>query len=608
MTQTGTPPPHADAPADSEPIGADEREVPYEAPRLVRRLVLPVAIALVFFLPIAPTLPLLEFSGGSENLNVATVLEMHRTGEWLVPTLQGEARVQKPPLTAWLTAAAVRERTVAYVSDVNPAVRAVGERFLAWDVRWTALAGGCGMLIAVYALGTLLHDWRLGAVSALVCGSSIMFLRQARLSTTDMQLALWVTVANALLAWAVLRRRYWPGFVLGGVAVGLALMSKGPVALVQTILPIGAFVLWERFGVRQARGAASGLSAAPRRGRPWLVPLVVGVLLMLAIGVAWFAYVLLRSDPDALVQRWVTEVTREGATDIEADPWYNYLSLVPTMFPWSVFLVAGLVISLIALLKRQPSRLLMAVFLVVVPIVVMSFFKDRKERYLLPMAGPAAVVIAWGLWEHFRSWRDWTRGDTIVTGLHWLGLAVVAVGLPVVGMFHVDFMKTVEGGPWYAPRFAILSAVAGAALVVGGIDLHRRWRGGLVTASVLVMLLLQAVFMIGYRDSREGRSEMKPLAELIWQTVPDAQVVSGVTHKRIPSDLAIYLNRPTPTVAEFTALPTGDVPQVLILYQRKRTDPPATPAGWTFLGKVPRDDNWWHAFVRPAGSGAAPPP
>ena len=552
MTAADTPTHRTDAPdPDGGASVAAAYELPYEPSRLVRRLVIPLAVAVLFFVPIAATLPLLEFSGGSENLNVATVLEMHRTGQWLVPTLQGEPRVQKPPLTAWLTAAAVRAVSFRFMSNPDAEIRAIGERFLAWDVRWPALLGACGMLVAVYALGTLLHDWRLGLVAALVCGSSLMFLRQARLSTTDMQLALWVSVTNALLAWAVLRNRWWPGCVLGGAALGLALMSKGPVALVQTIVPVLAFVAWDRFGTLRARADATALQHGQRAARRIVPAILIGLLVMLTIGFAWYVLMLVRADdPAALVQRWRSEVTREGATDIEADPWYNYALIVPFMFPWVVFLIAGLAISLIALLKRQPSRLLMALFLLLVPLVIMSFFKDRKDRYALPMAGPAAVVIAWGLWEHFKSWRDWTRGDTIVTALHWLALAVVAVGLPVAGVFAIDGMTTVDGTPWYTPRFAIPAAVAAGAIVLGGIDLHRRWRGGLVTATVLVMLLLQAVFMLGYRNAREGRSEMKPLAEMIWQVAPDAEVYSGVTRKRIPSDLSVYLNRTTPTVGD----------------------------------------------------------
>ena len=59
------------------------------------------------------------------------------------------------------------------------------------------------------------------------------------------------------------------------------------------------------------------------------------------------------------------------------------------------------------------------------------------------------------------------------------------------------------------------------------------------------MLGAQALFMHGYRDSQEGRSEMKPLANLIWRDVPNAAVFTTDARMktRAPVDLSIYLNR-----------------------------------------------------------------
>ena len=51
--------------------------------------------------------PWLEFSSGSENLVVGTVLEMRRGGPWFVPRLNGMPRTSKPPLVAWISASLV---------------------------------------------------------------------------------------------------------------------------------------------------------------------------------------------------------------------------------------------------------------------------------------------------------------------------------------------------------------------------------------------------------------------------------------------------------------------------------------------------------------------
>src|SRR5688572_12548316 len=173
-------------------------------------------LAIVVFVSIAPTLPWLEFFNGSEILNVTTAMEIRRTGNWLMPTLQGEPRIQKPPLTAWITAASIRQSTMKLMSSADAGERAAGKRQLGWDARWAALLAACGMVAAAGVIGSIVGGSTLGVVSAVVCGTTLLFMRFARLATTDIHLALWVNVANVFLALAVLRGRWWVGCVLGG--------------------------------------------------------------------------------------------------------------------------------------------------------------------------------------------------------------------------------------------------------------------------------------------------------------------------------------------------------------------------------------------------------
>src|SRR5580765_6945060 len=178
-----------------------------------------LGIAALVFAAVAPTLSWLEFSSGSENLVVETVLEMRRGGPWLVPTLERQPRTQKPPLPAWVTAAAARPATVAALADRDPDRRAAAYARLAWDVRWPALLCSCLTLLAVYELGRVIGDAGLGLTAAAVCGTTALLLRFGRYATTDVQLALWVNVANVGLAWAVLRGRWWAGSLLAGAAL-----------------------------------------------------------------------------------------------------------------------------------------------------------------------------------------------------------------------------------------------------------------------------------------------------------------------------------------------------------------------------------------------------
>ena len=579
-----------------------------------------VLIATAFFAAIAPTLRWLEFSGGSESLVTETVLEMRRGGPWFVPTLLGVPRMTKPPLTAWLTAAATRQATVAQLSSRDPATRDAAFRQLAWQIRWPSLLSSCAMLLATYALGRLLIDWRVGLAAAAVCGSTLLFLRFSRAATTDVQLALWVTVTNAFLVLAVLRRRPWPGYLGAGAALGMAFMSKGPVAFVQTLVPFVVFAVW-RLIAGPAPYAAEDRS---RRVRHWPA-LLAGVLVMLAVGLPWYL-VVLRRWPD-IVHGWWIEVTRVGATQLPPDPWYTYFTLLPWMLPWLAWFVAGIWVA--GSQTFRPGRVsdediksrdgtVLALMLTLAPVLVMSFFKDKNERYLLPMVAPAAVVtaraaVAW--------WRRPTSdvGGRAVDAVHWITLALLALGLPLVGLSapHLDL-----GDRWFSPATAALFILAAVAILALGYFPYREKRGhshfsekvnvpflaaarsgaaAPVAATAALMLLLQYPFLLGYRQM--DKSDLKPLADAVWAQYPDATVhqFEPGHRTRVRMDLPIYLGRITRTIGreDLAKLAPSDNPQVVVFLERRSGTEHDLPAPWQELGTGGGRKGGWRAYVLP---------
>ena len=546
-------------------------------------------------LAVWPTLSWLEFSGGSESLLAATSLEMRREGHWLLPKLCGEARIAKPPLPAWITAAAVSRGTLDRLDGPPGGQRDLAYGDLAGRMRLTALVAGCGMLLGVYALGWAIGDRRLGLASSLVAASMLIFLMQARKATTDIHLALWVCAANAFLAAVILRGRWWLGWLGAGVALGLAIMSKGPVALVQSLVPVIGYCGWQISYSRLAgpdppQATIHNPQSAIRLSAPSR-----GMLLMLLVALPWFAYVALNT-PD-VIARWRAEVTRVGATDQPPGRWYAYISLFALAVPWTVFLLGGMWMAIGRIIARRTDGLTLTLLLLVVPIVIMSLAPDRKARYLLPMAGPAAVLSAAALLDLSDRWARRKRIDTLAVGAHWATLAVLAAGLPIAG---AAVLKTLDGRPWYTPWQAVSVAVVMLALLA----LCRRIRPldrAILSATVITMLLLHAVLVWGYRDTAEGRSELKPLADKIVATMPGAEVYSVWPNRPLrlaPPELPIYLNRIVRRAADVADIPPpGDVPRALLIRQRRNASPP-NPAGWRLVSTARQDEDWWHLFQR----------
>lgn len=557
---------------------------------------LPLIVA-AFLAAVAPTLSWMEFSNGMENLNVATVLEMRRGGPWMVPTLEGEPRVAKPPLTAWVTAANVPAELIDRLNDRDAEARDGAYRSLAFRVRITALVACALTLLATFDLGrTIGGTSRAGVVGAAICASNYFFLRFCRNATTDVQLTLWVTIANAFLARAILIRATWLNTLGAGLALGLAMMSKGPVALVQSVLPAVAFVGWHAW----ARRGSNEVEPIRWRGARIAPAALVGVLIS-----SWFIYAAAHNP--AILRRWLSETNPGGGDRMTSNNYGLYFVILPFMLPWTAFLIDGLVRVPLAAWRERRNRSLSSatvramypIITLVVTFVVMSCFKDRKERYLLPIVPVAAVIAARG----FIAMRD-REPHALPVPAHWITLAIMAC-IPLVGI-GTFAVKTWDGRPWFEPRFALIATGSALAIVsLGALLFHRaHWNGAAVGAAVALMLLLQAVGIRGYRLSREGRSDMRPLAESIRRSFPDAEMNNWRAdgqRKRAPVDLSIYLNRVTRWIADPATLPPSDRPQIYLTLQEKdEPDPQPAPGGWRFFDKVKRDKDWYVAFVRAA--------
>jgi 4-amino-4-deoxy-L-arabinose transferase-like glycosyltransferase len=232
------------------------------------------------------------------------------------------------------------------------------------------------------------------------------------------------------------------------------------------------------------------------------------------------------------------------------------------------------------------------VFLVLVPLVVMTFVKDRKDRYILPVIGPAAVLAGYGVVSLWAKRDRWTGLDRAGVVQHWVILAIIGVAAPVAGA-----MLWKEAG--IDVRLALAVAGGSAVAIFAGTRI-RQQPAGMLAASVIVMLAMATLAVHAYRRTGQGQSDMRPLARMIWRTYPDAVMYNAHPRgKRVSTDLSIYLNRVTRLISmeEWGRLERGAKPIVTVTIHDKGKEAPRAPEGWKFVGRVARDEDFWMAFV-----------
>lgn len=404
-----------------------------------------------------------------ESRNLVTAREMVETGEWLVPTMNGELRLEKPPLPTWVS---------AVVESVSPddiaAQRAVASLF--------------GVMLVVFFYLLCRDVFRVDPVIAviLLC-SCYQFMLMARTVSWDIYTHAFMLGGIYFLVMAVNGRgRQWWRFCLAGLFAGLSVMSKGPVSLFALFLPF--LLAWGIFGRPSMRGK-------------WL-PVGVMVLVTIVVGCWWYAYIqVFHAD------EWQAVMAKETGSWLNRNvrPWHYYWKFFLEAGVWALLLVTSIIMVLRRGFRGDRSRLVPVIWMLFC-LVLLSCMPEKKTRYLLPLLIPAAVVMAQavGIWCASFSSRgsaDITLGHS--SGMHaprwpfrlnaWL-LAAVCAGIPV-GAYIMVYSKGLMGLPvWIG--VTVLSLCAAWLLVRAAIRLLPQSMV-IVTGCYYALLVLLAFPVVG---------------------------------------------------------------------------------------------------------------
>jgi len=382
---------------------------------------------------------------------------MATTGDLLVPAYQGEARLKKPPLQSWVQAGVMRALDL-------PSLWVAG---LA-----TALVG------LLFALGPWLLGRALGAEAAGLVGGLLLAGSRATLTwggspEHDVPFAAWTGLSFALLAKAVGPDGRRGHVAASGLACGLALLTKSPLA--------PAFVA----------GTALALQVRARRCAPvpvvaWWGLFLAGLLLPIA---AWVVALAARlGSVGALFDEAWRQASGSGGAHTKpflAGLVYPLGTLVKATLPWAP-VVFGLVAALAVRGRRDPvARAALAatprfaLVALAVGVGVLTLTPAKQEHYVLPALVPAALLAGHVLVAAAGALR---RGPRLVGALVF-GAAVAYAASRVVAargdLGDADLEAALRFGPGLAfagillvvatPRLSAVATAAAAAAVVLGV-------------------------------------------------------------------------------------------------------------------------------------------
>jgi 4-amino-4-deoxy-L-arabinose transferase-like glycosyltransferase len=335
-----------------------------------------------------------------ECRNLVTAREMVYENHWIVTTMNGDLRLEKPPLPTWLTALA------EIISADNLALQ-------------RGMAGLAALLLVFYFYLFAERVLRIKPwVPTLLLCTCYNVILMGRTASWDiychafMMAAIYHFTMGYRAGQCVLHH-----FVWAGIWTALSILSKGPVSLYALFLPFLC--------------SLHVLNGGTLKGK--VGSIVIMCILAIVLGCSWYAYIHW-AESDALA--YVAQKESGSWLNRNVRPWYYYWKFFLEAGVWSLLLLTATLYPLFDKRAREWREFRFAWLWMILSLVFLSILPEKKSRYLLPILLPAclmmgALLVRWtklfaqSLWIR-RTFR-WNAG---------LLMAVVAA-LPVAAWFFL---------------------------------------------------------------------------------------------------------------------------------------------------------------------------
>ncbi len=312
-------------------------------------------IILILLIYSISTFNLIEV-GIMEARNFQTAKEMVEDNNWLLPTLNGEPRYQKPPLPTWLTAFSVllfNSKSIIFYRI--PAILllfiiGITSYFFSLKIKFNkneSLINGLITVSSIYIIAIIFEaPWDIFAHGFMFL--AIYFLFSSLENKFNLK-------QNILI----------------GLLIGLSIMSKGPISIYVLLIPflLSYILVYKKINVS-------------------IRNLIQILFVSIISGSLWYVYV--------YVQDYQTLL---DTTSKETNNWFNY-NLKPFYYYWNFFINSGIwlipaLTSLILPFINSKISInknhLLTCYWVIISVILLSLIPEKKTRYIVPVLMPLAL-------------------------------------------------------------------------------------------------------------------------------------------------------------------------------------------------------------------------
>lgn len=412
----------------------------------------------------------------AEAKTLVTARDMVAGGEWDMPTMNGEIRVHKPPLAAWV--AAVVEKV--YPNNIS-AQRTV--------------TGVMGILFVFFFFGTARYMERrrgFAEIASMVLLTSYNVIYIARTVNRDiyayafMMGAIYFTVRMLYDARYYAKPHKWRWALLAGLMMGLSYLGNGSSAFYSMMLP---FII-----------AMTTLRKPDMSGKWGPVALLFAVSVVTC---GWWYLYLWLNNPDALSM--VIDNETAAWRGIHVRPWYYYWRFFLEMGIWALFTLAALVVPYWNKRVSTKRLYLICIFWLVIALFLLSIMPEKSMSDLVPLTPPCAMIVGCLLFYYLGKFPEDKWGKSVFYANGYL-IAALLFAMPFFVHIRLANRSLIDFG---SALFVNVFFVCISYYVA--VSTYRKEVVGIVRGVVALFFIIE-FFMIGSVGKLFGNSQKKSIA------------------------------------------------------------------------------------------------
>lgn len=341
-----------------------------------------------------------------ETRNMLTAREMIDFNHWLLTTLDGLPRYEKPPLPTWITA------LFGGLFGFNSFV----------VMRLPAALMSLLTIWMVYQFSQLIKLSKLQAfIGALIMASTFYLIFSGRTNQWDIYTHAFMLVSIFYL-WKFLKedQKGLKNALLAALFFGFSFMSKGPIAL---------YTLWLPFII--SYGFTYKFQSLRKKIPAILSFFVIGF----GIGLWWFIYVRM-ADPESFVAVMEQESSRWG--NYNTRPFYYYWNFFIQTGVWTIPAFVSLLYPYLKHRVSDKKAYTFTLLWTLSSVVLLSLVPEKKPRYLLPALIPLAINTSFYIEYLFRKFSTFSKRESAVVYFNFGLIGLIGITFPIGAYFILD--------------------------------------------------------------------------------------------------------------------------------------------------------------------------